>query len=97
MELDPGVPCAGTFSVSNDLMAPRFTGSYLQFKNMSEGGVTRYLHLERDRRGGPFSIAGLAPGRYEVRFSWGSDGSAPIEFILPPEGSGNLVFDFARP
>ena len=98
LELDAGVPCAGVFSLPDDLRAPRFVGSYLRFRYEDETGrAARYLFVERDRRGGPFNIAGMRPGKYEVSFSWGDGGSLPIEFVLPPLGSTDLRFDFEGP
>ncbi len=96
LELDPGVPCAGTFSTPQGLAPPANYWIYLRFLGEGAGeSEARYLPLARGaQRGGPFSIAGLEPGNYTVSWGWGEGGSLPLVFTLPPEGSTNLKFDF---
>ncbi|MBI4881128.1 MAG: sigma-70 family RNA polymerase sigma factor [Planctomycetes bacterium] len=96
LELDPGAPCAGTFSTPQDLAPPADCWIYLRFLGEGTGEPEAlYLPLERGaQRGGRFSIAGLEPGNYTVSWGWGSGGSLPLAFTLPPEGSTNLFFDF---
>ena len=98
LDLKPGVACAGTFSVASELVVPRFTGPYLRSRSATgDRPRSRYLHLDRERRNERFNIAGLTPDRYEVSYSCGDAGSAPIEFVLPPEGSHQLEFEFVNP
>lgn len=95
--LDPGVPCAGSFTLALGVTSNPNMSHHVEFRGTTESKDTRFRSVMLPSPNArTFSVAGLGPGEYAVTFRCGPDESAPIVFTLPPEGATDLEFEFQR-
>lgn len=98
LELDPGVPCAGTIAFAGSGVPPQETYAWSMDFIQVEGSVPReFRHTMVEWGASTFRVAGLAAGTYDVVFTWGERQSAPVRIQLGAAGDGNLALTFAMP
>ncbi len=95
--LDPGVSCAGSFTLGPGVTSNPSMSHHLEFRPTTDAPTTRFRSIMLPSSSTrTFSVAGLGPGEYEVTFRCGPDESAPIAFTLPASGATDLKFVFQR-
>ena len=89
-----GVPCAGTFTMSDDMALDPERHVYFLVGQVQEGEEVLYRQYVLDAGTDRFSLRGLTAGRWECRVMQNRGLSAPAHFDLPPAGNEEITLHF---